>query len=212
MGSAARGRPHNGGDRVDNKILLTVVLVLFAVATAFVVFAPGERGGQAVNTATAPSQTAGATSTAVVPAEQDVPAVLALGVDRAGESQTASDVVSGTAPPPSRRIVASYFHNTTRCVTCRTIEQRARETIESAFAAEVASGRLVWRVLNMELKENEHYPIDYSLTSPSLVLTEVDGDHEVRFKVLNETWTLVHTKVQFTTYIETEVRAFLEEP
>jgi hypothetical protein len=45
-------------------------------------------------------------------------------------------------------------------VTCRTIEQRARETIESAFAADLASGRLVWRVLNMEKKEYEHSATD----------------------------------------------------
>jgi hypothetical protein len=83
--------------------------------------------------------------------------------------------------------------------------------MESTFAAEMATGKLAWRSLNMEDEPYEHYAIDYSLTSPSLVLTEVDGDREVRFKVLTETWTLVHTKVQFVTYIETEVRGFLEE-
>ncbi len=196
---------------MDNKIVLIAVFVLFAVAAAFIVSAPAEQDAQLSKTATAPSQTEGAASTAVASAGQDLQATLASGGSQAGESQTASDVVSETTTPPTHRVVASYFHNTTRCVTCRTIEQRSQETMESTFAAEMAAGKLAWRSLNMEEKQYEHYAIDYSLTSPSLVLTEMDGDREVRFKVLTETWTLVHTKLQFVTYIETEVRAFLEE-
>jgi hypothetical protein len=196
---------------VDNKLVLIVVFALFAVAAAFVVLAPGEQETQTANPASVPSQTEGAASTTAVSASPDAQATLAAAASELGTSQTASDTASTPSAPPSHRVVASYFHNIVRCVTCRTIEQRAKETIDSAFAAEVASGQLAWRVINMQLKENEHYAIDYGLTSPSLVLTEMDGDREVRFKVLSETWTLVHTKVQFVTYIETEVRAFLEE-
>ena len=198
---------------MDNKILLIVVFVLFAVAAAFIVLAPqpGRQDTQTASVPAAPFQSEGAASPAVVSAEGDVQATLASGANQADESQTASEVASGTITPPTHRVVASYFHNTTRCVTCRTIEQRSQETMESTFAAEMAAGKLAWRSLNMEEKQYEHYVIDYSLTSPSLVLTEMDGDREVHFKVLTETWTLVHTKVQFVTYIETEVRAFLEE-
>lgn len=197
---------------MDNKLVLVVVLALFAVAAAFVVFAPGEQETRIANTASVPSQTKEATSTTAVSPSPDAQVTPATAAKELGASQTASDTASAPSTTPSRRIVASYFHNTVRCVTCRTIEQRAKETIDSAFAAELASGQLAWRVINMQLKENEHFAIDYDLTSPSLVLAEMDGDHEARFKVLSETWTLVHTKVQFVNYIETEVRAFLEEP
>jgi hypothetical protein len=196
---------------VDNKILLTVVLVLFTVAAALVVFAPGEQDTQAVSTAAAPSQTQGATSTAVVSTPHDVQASIASGVDEAGVSQTASDIASGATPPSSLRVIATYFHNTARCVTCRSIEQRSRDTIQTAFAAEIASGRLVWRTLNMEEKENEHYAIDYGLPYASLVLAEMDGEREVRFKVLDQTWDLVHKKQPLLEdYVENETRAFLE--
>jgi hypothetical protein len=195
---------------VDNKVLLTVVLVLFAVAAALVVFAPGEQERQAVNTATAPSKTEGATPTAVVSTSQDVQAGIASGADQAVESQAASDIASGTTPP-SYRVIATYFHNTARCVTCRSIEQRSRDTIQTAFAAEIASGRLAWRALNMEEKENEHYAIDYDLPYASLVLAEMDGEREVRFKVLDQTWDLVHKKQPLLEdYVESETRAFLE--
>ena len=136
---------------------------------------------------------------------------LASGADQPGESQTASDIASGTTPPSSHRVIATYFHNTARCVTCRSIEQRSRDTIQTAFAAEIASGRLVWRALNMEEKENEHYAIDYDLPYASLVLAEMDGEREVRFKVLDQTWDLVHKKQPLLEdYVEDETRAFLE--
>jgi hypothetical protein len=196
---------------VDNKILLTVVLVLFTVAAALVVFAPGEQDTQAVSTAAAPSQAQGASSTTVVSTPQDVQASIASGVDEAGVSQTASAIASGAPPSSSGRVIATYFHNTARCVTCRSIEQRSRDTIQTAFAAEIASGRLVWRALNMEEKENEHYAIDYDLPYASLVLAEMDGEREVRFKVLNETWDLVHKRQPLLeNYVESETRAFLE--
>ncbi|MDD5265403.1 MAG: nitrophenyl compound nitroreductase subunit ArsF family protein, partial [Candidatus Bipolaricaulis sp.] len=125
--------------------------------------------------------------------------------------QTPSGVAAVSPASPTRHVVATYFHNTVRCVTCRTIEQRARETIESAFAAELASGRLVWQVLNMEKKEYEHYATDYNLTSPSLVLALVEGDRVVRFAVLKDTWTLVRKKAEFEAYVVAETLAFLEE-
>ena len=197
---------------MDNKILLIAALALVAVAAIFVVLAPqpGRQGIQAANVATAPLGTEGSASTAVVSAGQDVQAKLASETNQAVGSQTSSDVVPASAAPPSHYIVASYFHNTTRCATCLNIEQLARVTVETRFPAEMAAGKLVWRSLNMEEKQYEHYAIDYSLTSSSLVLTEMEGDREVRFKVLTETWNLIHKRLQFEPYIENETRAFLE--
>ena len=195
---------------MDNKVLLMAAFALLVVAAVFIVFAPGGHNSQTVKTATAPSQTEEAASTAVVSAGQDAQATLASETNQAVELQTASEVASGTTMPPTHRVVASYFHNTTRCATCLNIEQLARATMETRFPAEMAAGKLVWRSLNMEEKQYEHYAIDYSLTSSSLVLTEMDGDREVRFKVLTETWTLIHKRLQFEPYIENETRAFLE--
>jgi len=196
---------------VDNKVLLIIVFALFAVAAALVVFAPAEQEAQTASRASVPSQTEGAASTTAVSASPDVQTTLASGVDLAGESQTASNVASASSTPASHRFVATYFHNTARCVTCRSIEQRSRDTIQTAFAAEIASGRLAWRALNMEEKESEHYAIDYDLPYASLVLAEMDGEREVRFKVLEQTWDLVHKRQPLLEdYVENETRAFLE--
>ena len=195
---------------MEHKTLLIVVLFLAAIAAASVLLARGPER-QTTQAAEAPAGLPKAATDA--PANtlgRQGQATPGLGVLQAAEAQTASVPVSPTSALPVHRVVATYFHNTARCTTCRAIEQLARETIGSTFAAEVASGKLVWRALNMEEKENEHYAIGYSLTSPSLVLTEMDGEHEVRFKVLTETWKLAHKKAEFISYVEIEVRAFLE--
>ncbi len=193
---------------MDTEVLLVVAAVL-AVA-ALLVFYPTSPQPKTVATAPASTQsTAVQVPTGAGESPEAAPPVAAVaGTAQAEATQTPSADLSPTLP--SRRVIATYFHNTTRCVTCRAIEKSARETIESTFPEELASGQLVWRALNMELKENEHYAIDYALTSPSLVLAEMDGDREVRFKVLNETWTLIHSGLRFVAYIEDEVRAFLE--
>ena len=190
---------------MDSKVVLIAAIALFAVAAAVVLLLPGTQDGPVVEMESVAPELARESATAVAPAEPGVTVGTAV-----TPLEEAPQTASAVAAAEDRRVVATYFHNTTRCYTCRTIEERALETIETVFAAELASGRLVWRVLNMELRENEHYAYEYDLTSPSLVLAEMDGDREVRFKVLDAVWRLVHAKVQFASYIETEVRAYLE--
>jgi hypothetical protein len=178
-------------------LIVSLVLVAAAGAAALlaVQFAPHpERASQGALSASAPS----------APSETPVAAV-----EASSPTEPTPEAPAPVSAAPSRRVVATYFHNTIRCVTCRTIEQGARETIEAAFAEDLASGRLTWRALNMEEKENEHYAMDYQLPYPSLVLSELEGEREVRFKVLSETWNLVHKRDRFVLYVEGETRAFL---
>jgi len=198
---------------VDQKILLGIVIAVIGIAAAILFLAPGpgQKVSLAPGSAAEPSTIAVGVSADAVSSGTQGETTAASGGPQGDVVQTSSDLAAASSAPPTHRIVATYFHNTTRCATCRNIEQLARETMETAFAAEMATGKLVWRALNMEEKENEHYAIDYSLTSPSLVLAEMDGDREVRFKVLTETWTLIHKRLQFEPYIENETRAFLEE-
>ncbi|MCX6094895.1 MAG: nitrophenyl compound nitroreductase subunit ArsF family protein [Candidatus Bipolaricaulota bacterium] len=194
---------------MEHKTLLIVVLVVAVIAAATVLIArgPDQETARAAEVSTAVPQAEASAATSVLSQGQAAPVVATL---QSTQAQTPSALSSPTSVVPTRRVIATYFHNTVRCVTCRSIERIAKETIESTFAAELASGKLVWRALNMQEKENEHYAIDYSLVSPSLVLAEMDGEREVRFKVLTDTWKLAHKEAQFVSYVQTETRAFLE--
>jgi len=191
--------------------LLIVSLVLLAAAGAAallaVQFAPlPERASQGALSASASTPASAVTGASAPSAPSETPVAA---VEASAPTEPTPEAPAPVSAAPSRRVVATYFHNTARCVTCRTIEQVARETIEAAFAEDLASGRLTWRALNMEEKENEHYAVDYQLPYPSLVLSEMEGEREVRFKVLSETWNLVHKRDRFVLYVEGETRAFL---
>lgn len=109
------------------------------------------------------------------------------------------------------KIIAYYFHVTVRCTTCRAIESYSKEVIHSRFEKELASGRMEWRTVNVQLPENRHYVQDYQLFTKSLVLVRMQGGQQREFKVLNDTWELVGDKAAMQGYVEKEVRDYLRK-
>ena len=108
------------------------------------------------------------------------------------------------------KVVAYYFHVTARCTTCRTIESYSREVIEPKFSADIASGRLQFKLVNVQLAENRHFVKDYQLFTKSLVLVRFDKGRQAEYKVLNDTWELVGEKSALQGYVEREVRDYLK--
>ena len=103
------------------------------------------------------------------------------------------------------QVVAYYFHLTARCTTCLKIENYSREVIERKFASEVASGRLRFKLVNVQLDENRHFVKDYQIYTKSLVLVRFDKGRQAEYKVLNDTWELVGDKSSLQRYVELEV-------
>lgn len=110
-----------------------------------------------------------------------------------------------------RRVVAFYFHTTQRCVTCRMIETFTLEAIQTGFSDDLEDGRLVWRRVNVQEPDHEHFIQDYQLTSKAVVLVEMAGEEQTRWKNLDQVWFLVRDKKAFQSYIHKEMRNFLGE-
>ena len=108
-------------------------------------------------------------------------------------------------------VVAYYFHGNLRCRTCQTIEAYSEEAIRSEFADELASGHLVWRVVNTDEPENRHFVKDFELVTKSLVLTEYREGEVTRWENLKQVWQLVRDKEQFLDYVHSSTRKFLQE-
>jgi len=107
------------------------------------------------------------------------------------------------------RVIAYYLHTTYRCVTCKKIEAYSREAIETAFAKELADGRVVWRVVNIEEKGNEHFVKDFELYTKSLVLVDEVKGKQVRWQNLTKVWELLPKKAAFFGYVQDGVRGYL---
>jgi hypothetical protein len=117
------------------------------------------------------------------------------------------------ASPPETtdtKVIAYYFHVTVRCTTCRMIESYSREVVEQKFGADIAKGRLQYKLVNLQLPENRHFVKDYQLFTKSLVLVRFDKGKQAEYKVLNDTWELVGDKSAMQAYVEREVRDYLK--
>ena len=114
--------------------------------------------------------------------------------------------VPAAVPTATPKAVVYYFHATTRCATCRTIEAYSRETVASRFAADLEARRLEWQAVNVDEPANRHFIRDFQLYTRSVVI--VDAKDPKRFKVLDRVWQLVRDKAAFQQYVEQEIRAF----
>ncbi len=107
-------------------------------------------------------------------------------------------------------VVAYYFHGNVRCASCLKIEAYTKEAIDSAFGETLRSGLLEWRLVNTDSSQNEHFLEDYQLYTRSVVLSDVHKGRETRWKNLDKVWDLLGDQAKFRTYIQDEVRLFLD--
>jgi len=103
----------------------------------------------------------------------------------------------------------SYFHGNARCATCRKIEAYADEAIAQGFVDELESGRLTWRVVNIDESANKHFIKDFQLVTRSVVLVEYRDGKVLRWENLDKVWQLVRSKDRFVSYVDGETREFL---
>ena len=108
------------------------------------------------------------------------------------------------------KIIAYYFHGTYRCPSCETIEEWSHEAIKNSFQDELKNGRLVWKALNVEEAQNRHFIKDYSLCTKSLIISEMNGEKEVRWKNLDKVWQLLRNQEKFFSYVEGEIKKYME--
>ena len=109
------------------------------------------------------------------------------------------------------KTVVYYFHATKRCNTCRTIESYAEEAIRTGFPEYIASGKIEWQTINLDIPENEHYVEDYELATRTVVLVEMENGTDKRWARLDRVWELVHNKEDFLNYIREETNDFLAD-
>ena len=86
---------------------------------------------------------------------------------------------SGNSSGPADRVEVVYFHRTQRCYSCRYVEAGTRDTVETYFSDELASGKLTFQVINVQDEENADIVKKYGAFTSSLFINTIrDGtDH-----------------------------------
>ena len=77
----------------------------------------------------------------------------------------------------SDKIEAYYFHFTARCVTCKTIEAKAKENLETLYPNQVKQGLITFQSVNLE--EASSKPLAERLGVSGQTLLLVKGDQKV---------------------------------
>jgi hypothetical protein len=146
---------------------------------------------------------------AAAPSRPTVPA--APIASRPEAPKPAAPPVAAPAPAePPTTVFVTYFHTTARCVSCVKIENLTELTMTTRLSGPVAEKRVVFRSVNVDEPANAHFVKDYSLYTKSVVVSEVKGGFEVRWKNLDRVWHLLGNPESFQSYVEKEVQGFLD--
>lgn len=119
--------------------------------------------------------------------------------------------VCHAADGPENFVRVYYFHTNFRCVNCHNMEKWTKETVETDFKNELASGKLDYQVVNIETKGNEYFTQDYQLFTKSVVLSLVRGGKEVKFENLTKVWEYLQSEKKFCQYIKENIEKYLKE-
>lgn len=77
----------------------------------------------------------------------------------------------------SDKIEAYYFHFTARCVTCNTIEARAKENLETLYPNQFKNGLITFQSVNLEDPESRPLAKRLGVNGQSLLI--VRGDQKI---------------------------------
>jgi hypothetical protein len=117
----------------------------------------------------------------------------------------------GIENQPADSMVVYYFHGNFRCTNCYNMEQWTKELMATTFKPQVDSGRLVFKIINTDEKENQHFLNDYKLYTKSVVLSLVKDGKETRYDNLAKVWDCLRSKEKFQEYVQTEIEKYLKE-
>jgi len=96
-----------------------------------------------------------------------------------GTADNVTPVAGQSQLPLPNRVDVIYFHVNQRCVTCLCFEQQVNHVIEAYFGGAITSGKLTYRVLNLQKAENTATATKYGAVGSQLFInTVVNGkDH-----------------------------------
>ena len=104
--------------------------------------------------------------------------------------------------------IVYYFMTSARCPSCLKIEEFTKEALNKNFSGDITDGNLVWRVIEVDNRDNIHFAKKYSLVTKSVVLSKIRDGKEVEWKNLDRVWSLLDDRDVFVDYVSTNINDF----
>jgi len=118
---------------------------------------------------------------------------------------------SSTTPQsviPADKIEVIHFHATQQCWSCITVGEYALKTIKEKFPEEYASGKIVYKDIDGELKENQEIVVKYQARGSSLFVNAI-RDEQDNIEEDVTVWRLINSESQFISYFENKLSSLL---
>ncbi len=108
-----------------------------------------------------------------------------------------------------REIIVYYFHGTYRCPSCLQIEDWSFDAIQERFAPALEQGTIAWKTINIDKPENRDLAEAYQVSNQALIIAEMTGKKQKRYKNLEKVWEYLSDQKTFYDYVTQEIDKFL---
>jgi hypothetical protein len=123
-------------------------------------------------------------------------------------SVLASEQVAKAPVVPADSIEVVHFHGTQQCASCIAVGKYALQTIESKFSEEYASGKIRFKEINIDLKENQDIVTKYQAGGSSLFVNAIRGTTDDIVQDVT-VWQLVNNEERYINYFEAKLKILL---
>jgi hypothetical protein len=121
------------------------------------------------------------------------------------EEPPASDTSLGA--PDTVEVV--YFHRAQRCYSCKYAEEGTRYTVETYFKDELANGKVIFKVLNVEDEKNAAIVKKYDAFTSSLFINTVrDGAEHI--EEVTDIWLVLDDNKAFVEIVKGKIEKSLK--
>jgi len=125
-------------------------------------------------------------------------------------SQEAGTSKGFQAPQTKKKSVSAekveivYFHATRRCPSCVAMGSYSEKTVKERFADEFASGKIVFRQVNVELPKNKEIVTRYQARGSSLFINAIAGGQD-SIEEYTDAWRFVSDEKAFVNNFSQEI-------
>lgn len=121
-----------------------------------------------------------------------------------GQYASTADDGSARDGQTAEKIQIYLFHPTRRCSTCIAIGQYAEKTVNESFQGELASGKIEFKEINIDLPENQVLVEKFQASGSALYINSVIGGKD-NIAEDADVWRLTNDEAGFKSYLKGKI-------